>query len=49
MTRASDSWFSCFDVVPDETSEWKPLMVPHAMVMNSSGNNGWSVTPQKPL
>ncbi len=40
MTRASDSWLSCFDVVPEETSEWKPLMVPHAMVMNSSGNSG---------
>jgi hypothetical protein len=28
---------SCFEVVPDDTSEWKPEMAPQAMVMNRNG------------
>ena len=28
-----------FGVVPDEISEWKPEMAPHAMVMNANGNS----------
>ena len=28
---------SCFEVVPDATSAWKPEHAPHATVTNSSG------------
>ena len=39
-------------MVPEETSEWNPLIVPQAIVMKSSGNSGASPAasaPQKPL
>ena len=57
MVRASVSLSSCFAVVPEETSEWNPLMVPQAMVTNSRGNSGSGETrsgllvpmPQNPL
>src|SRR5713101_89075 len=35
------AWLSrriIFGVVPEEISEWKPLMAPHAMVMKQKGN-----------
>ena len=28
---------SCFDVVPDDTRPWKPLIAPHAIVTNRIG------------
>jgi hypothetical protein len=33
MKRASASFSSSLGVVPDEISEWKPEIAPHAMVM----------------
>jgi hypothetical protein len=39
---------SCFAVVPEETSEWNPLIVPHAMVTNSIGNSGNGATASTP-
>ena len=33
----------CFEVVPEATSPWKPLIEPHAIVTNSIGNNGGDV------
>jgi hypothetical protein len=47
MRRASLSLFSCLAVVPDDTSEWNPLIVPQAMVTNNSGNSG--VIPRSPI
>src|SRR5690625_3210536 len=35
--RASVSLSSCFDVVPDDTREWKPDTAPQAIVMNRNG------------
>jgi len=40
MIFASGSLATCLDVVPDETSAWKPEHAPHATVVKSSGNNG---------
>ena len=38
MGLASFSLSSCLDVVPEETSEWKPEIAPQATVVNSTGN-----------
>ena len=38
--RMSRSLSSIFDVVPVDTSEWKPEMAPQAIVMKTNGNNG---------
>ena len=38
MTRACDSFWIIFGVVPELISEWKPLSAPQAMVMNRKGN-----------
>jgi hypothetical protein len=35
--RTSCSLLICFEVVPDETSPWKPEIAPQAMVTNNSG------------
>ncbi len=39
MTRASVSVRIILGVVPLETSAWKPLMAPQAMVMNAKGKS----------
>ena len=39
IMRASVSRVIIFGVVPDATSEWKPEMAPHAIVMNANGNS----------
>ena len=40
MSLVSFSLSICLDEVPEETSEWKPEIAPHATVTNSSGNRG---------
>src|SRR5699024_1768126 len=40
--RASASLFNCLDDVPDETSPWNPDIAPHAIVINSNGNQDTS-------
>ena len=42
---ASDSLFSCLDVVPDDTKEWKPEIAPQATVVNNTGNKYWVPFP----
>lgn len=37
MKRASASLLICLAVVPEETSEWKPLAAPQAMMMKTNG------------
>ncbi len=37
MRRASLSLSICLAVVPEETSEWKPLTAPQAMTMKRKG------------
>src|SRR6266436_10444062 len=39
IIRASVSRVIILGVVPDATSEWKPEMAPHAIVMNANGNS----------
>ena len=39
MRGMSLSLMIIFGVVPDEISEWKPDIAPHAMVMNMKGNS----------
>src|SRR5438034_940917 len=39
MSRASASRAIILGVVPDATSEWKPEIAPHAIVMNANGNS----------
>ncbi len=40
---------TCLEVVPEDTSPWKPEIAPHAMVMNRNGiiggaPGGWRFT-----
>src|SRR5256885_13615765 len=48
MGRISDSRSTVFDVVPDDTSAWKPEIAPHAMVMKTNGNSGPGITGPPP-
>ena len=41
--------FSCFDVVPLDTSPWKPLIAPQAIVMNRKGTIIGAASPMSPL
>ena len=45
--RASRSLFSCLDVVPEATSEWKPEMAPQATVTNRAGKRYWPLTSKE--
>jgi hypothetical protein len=36
----SDSLLTIFGVVPEAMSPWNPEIAPHAIVMNTKGNNG---------
>ena len=40
MRQACPSWSSCLQVVPEETTEWNPLIAPQAMVTNIMGQSG---------
>ena len=49
MRRMSFSRASSLGVVPEAMSEWKPLMAPQAMVMQTKGNTGPGTTKPPPL
>src|SRR4029078_8071379 len=45
----SHSRSTIFDVVPVETSAWKPEIAPQAIVMKTNGNSGPGTTGPPPL